>query len=107
MRDIFKRNKDLIIIICLGLGVRIETALYLGNNVDIFQGIYDQVSYHNLALRLNDGFGFTFSEMWWPVTQAGEPTAHWSYLYTIFLALIYKVLGPAPLAARFIQILIT
>ena len=27
--------------------------------------------------------GFTFATDWWPATRVGEPTAHWSFLYTI------------------------
>src|SRR5690606_32595509 len=31
------------------------------------------------------------------------PTAHWSYLYSAFLAAVYAVAGPFPLVARLIQ----
>ena len=96
----------LTIIIGVGLFARLAAALYMGNQVEILPGTYDQVSYHNLALRLAGGHGFTFGEMWWPWTQAETPTAHWSYLYTTYLALIYRVIGPAPLVARLIQVLV-
>jgi hypothetical protein len=49
------------------------------------------------------GYGFSFGEGHWPATRAGEPTAHWSYLYTLYLAGVYTVLGIHPLAARLIQ----
>ena len=37
------------------------------------------------------------------MTQAGEPTAHWSYLYTLYLTVVYQVVGIHPLATRIIQ----
>jgi len=59
-----------------------------------------------LATRVLEGHGFTFDVNWWPVTRAGQPTAHWSYLYTFFLTLVYALFGAHPLAARLIQSLI-
>lgn len=85
--------------------VRLVAAVYLGNTVVILPGTNDQLSYHTLALRLLSGHGFTFGEPWWPLTGANEPTAHWSYLYTFYLALIYKMFGPNPLVARLIQVI--
>ncbi|MBE7529419.1 MAG: glycosyltransferase family 39 protein [Ardenticatenaceae bacterium] len=69
-------------------------------------GTFDQISYHNLALRINDGYGFTFGVGWWPVTEANAPTAHWSYLYTTYVAFIYKLFGPNPVAPRLLQAVI-
>jgi 4-amino-4-deoxy-L-arabinose transferase-like glycosyltransferase len=74
--------------------------------VEVLPGTFDQISYHNLALRVVSGYGFSFGELWWPVTAAGAPTAHWSYLYTGYLFAIYKLLGQVPLAARIIQAVI-
>lgn len=91
------------VILLVSVLARVAAALYLGNDVVDMPGISDQVSYHNLALRILDGHGFTFGEPWWPATPAGEPTAHWSYLYTGYLVLVYSLLGPAPLAARILQ----
>lgn len=85
---------------------RVLAALYLGDVVEVLPGTADQVSYHNLALRVLDGHAFTFAEPWWPLTGAGEPTAHWSYLYTFYLAGVYALFGPHPLAARLIQALL-
>ena len=85
---------------------RVLTALYLGDVVEVLPGTADQVSYHTVALRVLDGHGFTFAEPWWPLTGAGEPTAHWSYLYTLYLVGVYALFGPHPLAARLIQALI-
>ena len=86
--------------------VRVIAAIYLGNIVEVLPGTFDQVSYHNLAMRVLAGNGFTFGEQWWPATPADAPTAHWSYLYTGYLILIYKVFGINPLVARVIQAII-
>jgi hypothetical protein len=86
--------------------LRVAAALYLGNSVVPMPGIYDQASYHALALRVLEGHGFTFGTGWWPATQAGEPTAHWSFLYVIFLSAVYGVAGPVPLAARLVQAIV-
>jgi hypothetical protein len=40
------------------------------------------------------------------VTAANEPTAHWSFLYTLYLAAVYFVTGVQPLAARLLQAVI-
>jgi 4-amino-4-deoxy-L-arabinose transferase-like glycosyltransferase len=91
------------VILALAVLLRLAAALYLGDVVKELPGTADQLSYHNLALRLLAGHGFSFGEPWWPVTAAGAPTAHWSYLYTFFTALVYLLFGPHPLAARLIQ----
>jgi 4-amino-4-deoxy-L-arabinose transferase-like glycosyltransferase len=85
---------------------RVAAALYFGQDVTPLPGTHDQISYHTLALRVLQGHGFTFGQNWWPVTQAGSPTAHWSYLYTLFLTAVYAVLGVQPLVARVLQALI-
>jgi hypothetical protein len=90
-------------IIALGLLARLGAVLLMGDRVEVLPGIFDQVSYHTLATRLLDGHGFTFDTQWWPVTQAGEPTAHWSYLYTFYLTAVYTLVGVHPLAARLVQ----
>ncbi len=99
-------TKVVIGILAVSVILRVGSAIYLGNKVDILPGTYDQVSYHNLAIRLLEGHGFSFGVPWWPLTAAGTPTAHWSFLYTFYLALIYAVFGPDPIAARFIQAVI-
>ena len=96
----------LIAILFLSITLRLLSAVYQGNNVSDLPGVYDQISYDGLARRVVDGFGFSFAEGHWPATPAGEPTAHWSYLYTLYLALIYKLFEPYPLIARVIQALI-
>ena len=101
------RYKQLLIaILMIATLLRILSAVYLGNQVVALPGTADQISYHSLALRVLDGHGFTFDQPWWPATEAGAPTAHWSYLYTIYLVVIYAIFGPNPLAARVIQAII-
>lgn len=90
-------------ILIVAVLLRVAVALYLGDQVVDLPGTSDQLSYHTLALRVLDGQGFTFEQPWWPLTAAGAPTAHWSYLYTFFLMAVYTVFGPHPLAARLIQ----
>src|SRR5829696_8496379 len=97
------RLRALPAICVLAVGLRVAAALVLGNTVTPAPGIYDQVSYHTLALRVLEGHGFTFAQQWWPGTPGGEPTAHWSYLYTLFLTGMYALTGPAPLVARLVQ----
>lgn len=98
-----REQKLLIVIISISALLRIVASLYLGNEVEILPGTHDQISYHNLSLRILNGNGLTFGEFWWPATRAGEPTAHWSYLYLGYLTLVYKIFGVNPLAARLIQ----
>jgi len=86
--------------------VRVIPALYLGDQVEVLPGTADQVSYHALALRLIDGNGFTFGENWWPATKAGEPTAHWSFLYVYYLAAVYELFNSHPVIARVIQAIV-
>ena len=99
-----KGSKRILIgIILISLIFRIAVCLYLGDRVEIFPGTYDQISYHNLALRVLSGHGFSFGQLWWPITAANAPTAHWSFLYTFYLVVVYALLGTHPLAARLIQ----
>ncbi len=97
------RNRKLWIVLVLAVILRLAAALYLGDQVVVLPGTADQLSYHTLAVRLIEGHGFSFPERWWPHTAAGEPTAHWSYLYTLYLAAVYSIFGIHPLAARLIQ----
>jgi len=90
-------------IMLLSLGLRLVSAFYQANVIEALPGVHDQVSYHTLAGRVLEGAGFSFGTDWWPATRAGEPTAHWSYLYTLYMALVYFLFGPNPLVARLIQ----
>lgn len=100
-------QKVLIGIIIVSVLLRVVTGIvFFGNQIQELPGTFDEVSYHNLALRVLDGHGFSFGERWWPGTAANEPTAHWSYLYTLYLVAIYAILGPSPLLARILQAVI-
>ena len=107
MRNLLSKNRWLAGILILSVILRIAAALYMGDQVVDLPGTFDQISYNTLALRVLHGFGFTFGETWWPITPAGAPTAHWSFLYTLYLVVIYALFGPHPLAARLIQAVIT
>ena len=96
----------LAVILLLAVLVRIGSALFQGETVETLPGVYDQVSYDGLARRVVDGYGFSFGEDHWPATRAGEPTAHWSFLYTLYLAGVYALFGAHPLVARLIQAVI-
>jgi exopolysaccharide biosynthesis polyprenyl glycosylphosphotransferase len=93
----------LAVILVVAVALRLASALYQGDAVAALPGIHDQFSYDALARRVLAGHGFSFATDWWPASRAGEPTAHWSYLYTLYLAAVYAVVGPHPLAARLIQ----
>jgi 4-amino-4-deoxy-L-arabinose transferase-like glycosyltransferase len=98
-----RTNIILGLILVLAVVLRLAASLYLGDSVQSLPGTADQLSYHNLAQRLLGGYGFTFGEPWWPFTAAGAPTAHWSYLYTFYVALVYLLFGPHALIVRLIQ----
>ncbi len=93
----------LLIIIIIAVLLRAAVAFYLGDHVVDLPGTFDQISYDMLARRVVGGYGFTVAQEWWPLTPAGAPTAHWSYLYTVYLATVYKFFGYHPLIARLIQ----
>lgn len=81
-------------------------ALYLGDVIDAPPLLTDQRSYDALGARLITGYGFSFDRGWYPFTQPDQPTAHWSFLYSFFIAAVYAVFGPHPLAARLAQAVI-
>ena len=93
----------LAVIILFAVAARVAAALYIGDQVEPMPGTYDQVSYDRLANRVLDGHGFSFEKLWWPLTRADEPTAHWSYLYTLYLAAVYALSGNHPVVARLVQ----
>lgn len=101
-----RMSRPLAMILLLSVLLRVAAALYLGNMVEVLPGTFDQVSYHALALRVLDGHGFSFAGPSWPMTAAGAPTAHWSFLYTLYLAAVYALFGPNPIVARLIQAVI-
>ncbi len=99
-------RKLLFLIIIVAVVLRLASALYQGNQVTALPGTWDQLSYDGLAQRVAAGYGFSFAEDHWPATRAGEPTAHWSYLYTLFLTGVYASFGYQPVVARIIQALL-
>jgi hypothetical protein len=99
-------NKWLVAILTVGTLFRLGSAIYQGNAVSELPGIWDQISYDGLARRIVQGYGFSFGEDHWPATAANQPTAHWSYLYTLYLAAIYAVFGVQPIVARLVQAVI-
>jgi 4-amino-4-deoxy-L-arabinose transferase-like glycosyltransferase len=98
------RGKPLLVLILLTAAlVRLPIALYMGDQVTVLPGIQDQVSYDALARSLLDGRGYSFTENWYPFTPANTPTAHWSFLYPLYLAGVYTLTGYHPLVARLLQ----
>jgi Dolichyl-phosphate-mannose-protein mannosyltransferase len=95
------------LVIIVGILIRAATALWLGDRAEPISGAYDQVSYDTLAQQLLAGKGFSFPVDWYPFTKANEPTAHWSFLYTLYLAGVYAAFGHHPLAARLLQVLLS
>ncbi|MGQ9768602.1 MAG: hypothetical protein ACUVSS_15115 [Anaerolineae bacterium] len=84
--------------------LRVGLAIALGDAItDTRGGTHDQISYDALAWRVATGHGFSFATDWWPGVRADQPTAFWSYLYTLFLAAVYASVGHHPLAARLVQ----
>jgi hypothetical protein len=105
VQHILKRlNRSyLALVLVLSVVLRIGVAAYLGQEIDAPSQLTDQRSYHWLGARLIEGHGFSFAGDWYPFTRAETPTAHWSYLYSLFIAGIYALFGPNPLAARVLQ----
>ncbi len=94
----------LLAILLLSVLLRVGVAVYLGDDLSDWRGgTADQVSYDALAQRVTTGHGFSFATDWWPGVKADQPTAFWSYLYTLYLASVYMVFGHQPLTARLIQ----
>lgn len=96
-------RRVLVAIIALAVLARIAVALALGDTAQPISGAADQVSYDTLAQRVVAGYGFSFPSPWYPFTPPDAPTAHWSYLYTLYLAAVYALCGHHPLIARLVQ----
>lgn len=98
-----KNRRLLLWVLVLSVLARIFVAVYLGNTTG---PATDEYSYSILASRVVDGKGYSFAENWYPFTPAETPTAHWSFVYTAFVALCYALLGFHPLAVRLLQSLL-
>jgi hypothetical protein len=96
----------LLAIIAIAVLLRCVSAFVQGDQLEALPGIQDQFSYDALARSVLVGHGFLFETDWWPATRAGAPTAHWSFLYTLYLAAVYGIVGWHPIAARLIQAVI-
>ena len=90
-------------IIAVAILLRVAVALYLGDIVDAPPLLTDQRSYHALGARIATVHGFTFDKAWYPFTPPETPTAHWSFLYSLFVAGVYAVEGIHPIAVRLVQ----
>src|SRR5215207_3516878 len=104
LSGVSSRNKQLLtLILVAAVLIRIPIALLMGDQITVLPGIQDQVSYDALARSLLDGRGYSFTEKWYPFTPANTPTAHWSFIYPLYLAGTYSVTGYHPLVARILQ----
>lgn len=106
LRPATKINLLLALTMAVSVLLRLASAIFQGDAVMVLPGVQDQISYDELARRVLAGYGFSFGEDWWPATRAGAPTAHWSFLYTLYLTAVYYVVGAHPLAARLLQAVI-
>jgi len=95
----------LILIIFVAVSLRVGFSIYLGDGLEGSQQrrAYDQFSYNYLAQSILKGQGFSFEQNWYPFTPAHTPTAHWSFLYPLYLAGVYFLGGIHPLLARIVQ----
>lgn len=105
--DRFPVRGWLFAIVTVSVLLRLVAGLALGDVANPISGAYDQVSYDALAQRLVAGYGFSFPTDSYPFVRANEPTSHWSFLYTLYLAAVYAIFGHHPLAARLIQVLVS
>lgn len=104
-----RRQAVLWVVIFIAIVLRVGAALYLGDSLmgDQQERAFDQVSYNALAQSLLAGRGYSFEQDWYPgFTKAGAQTAHWSFLYPLYLVGVYTVSGYHPLAARLVQALV-
>ncbi|HEX9117034.1 MAG TPA: hypothetical protein VGA61_13280, partial [Anaerolineae bacterium] len=98
-----RMQRALLAILALSVVARVAVAFYLGDVVAAPPLLTDQLSYHTLGVALLAGHGFSFPVGWYPFTPPHTPTAHWSFLYSLFVAAVYALFGAHPLAVRFIQ----
>lgn len=101
-----KYNRWLLAILLVGLGLRLGMALYLGEAVEPIAPAYDQIYYHDVALNLLAGKGFSFIRPPSPYFQPYVPTSYVSFLYCAFVAGVYALFGPHALAVRIVQAVI-
>ncbi len=104
------RRKGLLwLILILAVILRLGASVWLGDTLEGAQQVrvFDQHSYQKLAESILAGKGYSFDKPWYPFrSPAGAPTAHWSFVYPLYLSAVYAVAGPHPLAARMVQVVI-
>ena len=101
-----KSRHYLLLILFVSVALRVMVAFYLGNEIDAPPLLTDQRSYDALGTRLITGHGFSFDRGWYPFTEANTPTAHWSFLYSLWVAAVYSIFGSNPLAVRVVQAIV-
>jgi hypothetical protein len=101
---ILSHTRLLFFILLLAVLLRVGVALYLGDTTPTGK---DETSYSLLAARLAGGHGYSFADGHYPFTPPNTPTAHWSFLYSALVAVVYAVAGPHPLIVRLLQAVIT
>jgi 4-amino-4-deoxy-L-arabinose transferase-like glycosyltransferase len=109
VKPFWTETRILRIITLVAVLLRLLMALYLGDNLTSEQQVraFDQITYHRLSQSILAGRGYSFDFDYYPgFTPAGQPTAQWSFLYPLYLAGIYAITGPHPLAARLIQVIL-
>jgi 4-amino-4-deoxy-L-arabinose transferase-like glycosyltransferase len=104
--NIKPNTRTLLLIVVMAIALRVAVALLMGDRVDPLPGIHDQISYSALAQRVATGHGFSFDRPWYPFSKANEPTAHWSFLYTLYLAAFYWLFGYHPFIPRLVQAIV-
>lgn len=93
----------LVLLSAISVLLRLAIAFYLGDQVPPPVNAPDDTSYSYLAERVVGGYGYSFDRPWYPFGKpSGYPTAHWSFLYTLYVGSIYALFGPHPLAARLV-----
>lgn len=93
--------RPLLLVVTAAVILRLGVAIYLGDSTPPGK---DETSYSVLAMRVADGHGYSFERRWYPgFVPAGQPTAHWSFLYTGIVAGIYALLGEHPLYVRLLS----
>lgn len=100
--ETIKKNRWLLLILALAFGVRLATALWFGDTMEVIPagGTYDQVTYDTLGHRFSEGHGFSFPSRWYPYIQPDTPTSYFSSSMSLLLGLIYTIFGYHPLVAR-------
>ena len=94
----------ILIIILAAVLLRLGVAFYLGDSTPPGK---DETSYSELAERLSGGYGYSFEQPSYPgFVPANTPTAHWSFLYTGFVAGVYSLFGKHPLIVRLLSAVI-